>query len=217
MWVCVCSWIQESSNNLQDRDYETAYKVWTGKEVLLIFHGLGITADTFPMLQVSHSSECCLQFTFNMLHSNINWCSYASPVQKGIFIFVCVCLLSRSTLRQCWRRKRGSGWWMGERTLYRFPPSAPTLRLCSRAFLWCWASCFGKTAGYYPLNKLSAVWTSFVFKSWAEFSAGCMIFLYVLEGPGIIFLAHILFTKSFMTVFPLQEILKLMTAEHTAE
>ncbi|XP_058270088.1 Fanconi anemia group J protein isoform X1 [Hemibagrus wyckioides] len=45
------NWIQESSNNLQDRDYETAYKVWTGKEVLLIFHGLGITADTFPVLQ----------------------------------------------------------------------------------------------------------------------------------------------------------------------
>ncbi|KAK3561009.1 hypothetical protein QTP86_023203 [Hemibagrus guttatus] len=45
------NWIQESSNNLQDSDYETAHKVWTGKEVLLIFHGLGITADTFPVLQ----------------------------------------------------------------------------------------------------------------------------------------------------------------------
>ncbi|KAK2831413.1 hypothetical protein Q7C36_016499 [Tachysurus vachellii] len=45
------NWIQESSNNLQDRDYETAYKVWTGKEVLDIFHGLGITAETFPVLQ----------------------------------------------------------------------------------------------------------------------------------------------------------------------
>ncbi|MCJ8740108.1 hypothetical protein PDJAM_G00055150 [Pangasius djambal] len=45
------NWIQESSSTLQDRDYETAYKVWTGKEVLDIFHGLGITADTFPVLQ----------------------------------------------------------------------------------------------------------------------------------------------------------------------
>ncbi|XP_046718916.1 Fanconi anemia group J protein isoform X1 [Silurus meridionalis] len=45
------NWIQESSGILQDRDYETAYKVWTGKEVLDIFHGLGITAATFPVLQ----------------------------------------------------------------------------------------------------------------------------------------------------------------------
>lgn len=45
------NWIQESSSILQDRDYESAYKVWTGKEVLDIFHGLGITADTFPVLQ----------------------------------------------------------------------------------------------------------------------------------------------------------------------
>ncbi|XP_062872398.1 Fanconi anemia group J protein [Trichomycterus rosablanca] len=45
------NWIQESSSTLQERDYETACKVWTGKEVLVIFHGLGITADTFPVLQ----------------------------------------------------------------------------------------------------------------------------------------------------------------------
>ncbi|XP_076832919.1 Fanconi anemia group J protein isoform X2 [Brachyhypopomus gauderio] len=45
------NWIQESSSVLQERDYETACKVWTGKEVLGIFHGLGITADTFPVLQ----------------------------------------------------------------------------------------------------------------------------------------------------------------------
>ncbi|XP_053363401.1 Fanconi anemia group J protein [Clarias gariepinus] len=45
------NWIQESSSTLQDRDYETACKVWTGQEVLDIFHGLGITANTFPVLQ----------------------------------------------------------------------------------------------------------------------------------------------------------------------
>ncbi|KAI4896648.1 hypothetical protein NFI96_029906, partial [Prochilodus magdalenae] len=45
------NWIQESSSTLQERDYESACKVWTGKEVLGIFHGLGITAETFPMLQ----------------------------------------------------------------------------------------------------------------------------------------------------------------------
>ncbi|XP_066534572.1 Fanconi anemia group J protein isoform X2 [Hoplias malabaricus] len=45
------NWIQESSSKLQERDYESACKVWTGKEVLGIFHGLGITAGTFPVLQ----------------------------------------------------------------------------------------------------------------------------------------------------------------------
>ncbi|KAK1785995.1 hypothetical protein P4O66_017747 [Electrophorus voltai] len=45
------NWIQESSSVLQERDYETACKVWTGQEALGLFHGLGITADTFSVLQ----------------------------------------------------------------------------------------------------------------------------------------------------------------------
>ncbi|KAL4647191.1 Fanconi anemia group J protein [Arapaima gigas] len=45
------NWIQESCGALADRDYETSCKVWTGPEVLVIFHGLGITADTFSALQ----------------------------------------------------------------------------------------------------------------------------------------------------------------------
>ncbi|XP_072548054.1 Fanconi anemia group J protein [Salminus brasiliensis] len=45
------NWVQESSSALQERDYETACKVWTGREVLDIFHRLGITAATFPVLQ----------------------------------------------------------------------------------------------------------------------------------------------------------------------
>ncbi|XP_060800008.1 Fanconi anemia group J protein isoform X2 [Neoarius graeffei] len=45
------NWINESSSTLEERDYETACKVWTGKEVLDIFHGLGITADTFAVFQ----------------------------------------------------------------------------------------------------------------------------------------------------------------------
>uniref|UniRef100_A0A8C9VY05 DNA 5'-3' helicase n=1 Tax=Scleropages formosus TaxID=113540 RepID=A0A8C9VY05_SCLFO len=45
------NWIQESCGALSERDYETSCKVWTGAEVLVIFHGLGITADTFSVLQ----------------------------------------------------------------------------------------------------------------------------------------------------------------------
>ncbi|KAI1893387.1 hypothetical protein AGOR_G00123210 [Albula goreensis] len=45
------NWVQESCIALQERDYESSCKVWTGAEVVKIFHGMGITPDTFPMLQ----------------------------------------------------------------------------------------------------------------------------------------------------------------------
>ncbi|XP_029373323.1 Fanconi anemia group J protein isoform X2 [Echeneis naucrates] len=45
------NWIQDSQNQLSDRGYETAGKVWNGKDVLGIFHGLGITAGTFILLK----------------------------------------------------------------------------------------------------------------------------------------------------------------------
>ncbi|KAG5836754.1 hypothetical protein ANANG_G00231920 [Anguilla anguilla] len=45
------NWVQDSCSALQEREYESSCKVWTGTEVLGIFHGLGITPATFPMLQ----------------------------------------------------------------------------------------------------------------------------------------------------------------------
>ncbi|XP_056139365.1 Fanconi anemia group J protein [Lampris incognitus] len=45
------NWIQESQSLLSEQDYESACKVWTGSDILGIFHGLGITADNFGMLQ----------------------------------------------------------------------------------------------------------------------------------------------------------------------
>ncbi|XP_051719265.1 Fanconi anemia group J protein isoform X2 [Ctenopharyngodon idella] len=47
----LANWVQESCNGLEEREYESSCKVWTGTEVLGIFHGLGITADTFSLLQ----------------------------------------------------------------------------------------------------------------------------------------------------------------------
>ncbi|XP_048016397.1 Fanconi anemia group J protein isoform X4 [Megalobrama amblycephala] len=47
----LANWVQESCNALEEREYESSCKVWTGTEVLGIFHGLGITADTFSLLQ----------------------------------------------------------------------------------------------------------------------------------------------------------------------
>ncbi|XP_044057768.1 Fanconi anemia group J protein isoform X2 [Siniperca chuatsi] len=45
------NWIQESQSMMSERGYESACKVWSGKDVLPIFHSLGITADTFSILK----------------------------------------------------------------------------------------------------------------------------------------------------------------------
>uniref|UniRef100_A0A671MU81 DNA 5'-3' helicase n=1 Tax=Sinocyclocheilus anshuiensis TaxID=1608454 RepID=A0A671MU81_9TELE len=47
----LANWVQASCNSLEEREYESSCKVWTGTEILGIFHGLGITADTFSLLQ----------------------------------------------------------------------------------------------------------------------------------------------------------------------
>ncbi|XP_068568453.1 Fanconi anemia group J protein isoform X2 [Cebidichthys violaceus] len=45
------NWIQESQSLMSERGYESASKVWNGKDVLGIFHNMGITADTFSILK----------------------------------------------------------------------------------------------------------------------------------------------------------------------
>ncbi|XP_047450348.1 Fanconi anemia group J protein [Mugil cephalus] len=45
------NWIQESQSLMSERGYESASKVWNGKDILNIFHTLGITADTFNILK----------------------------------------------------------------------------------------------------------------------------------------------------------------------
>ncbi|XP_072249263.1 Fanconi anemia group J protein [Leuresthes tenuis] len=47
------NWIQESQILLSERGFESASKVWNGKDILSIFHSLGITADTFSILKQS--------------------------------------------------------------------------------------------------------------------------------------------------------------------
>ncbi|KAM9852814.1 Fanconi anemia group J protein [Aulostomus maculatus] len=45
------NWIQESQSLMTERGHENACKVWSGKDILGIFHSLGINADTFCMLK----------------------------------------------------------------------------------------------------------------------------------------------------------------------
>ncbi|XP_069390680.1 Fanconi anemia group J protein isoform X2 [Paralichthys olivaceus] len=47
------NWIQESQSLMSERGYETASKVWSGKNVLDIFDTLGITAGTFALLKTN--------------------------------------------------------------------------------------------------------------------------------------------------------------------
>ncbi|KAM9320096.1 Fanconi anemia group J protein [Gastrophryne carolinensis] len=50
--VCysLTNWIKECANQLVEREYESSCKVWNGNEIISIFHGMGITSATFPML-----------------------------------------------------------------------------------------------------------------------------------------------------------------------
>ncbi|XP_064250299.1 Fanconi anemia group J protein isoform X3 [Passer domesticus] len=51
--VCcsLINWLQESSGQLVERAYETACKVWSGKEMLNFLYKMGITGINFPVLQ----------------------------------------------------------------------------------------------------------------------------------------------------------------------
>ncbi|XP_037227472.1 Fanconi anemia group J protein isoform X4 [Falco rusticolus] len=51
--VCcsLTNWLQKSSSQLVERGYETACKVWSGREMLTNLHEMGITGITFPILQ----------------------------------------------------------------------------------------------------------------------------------------------------------------------
>ncbi|XP_072273320.1 Fanconi anemia group J protein isoform X2 [Pyxicephalus adspersus] len=51
--VCysLTNWIKECADLLVEREYESSCKVWNGKEIITIFHDMGITNETFPMLK----------------------------------------------------------------------------------------------------------------------------------------------------------------------
>ncbi|PNJ65688.1 BRIP1 isoform 1 [Pongo abelii] len=51
--VCysLINWLEANSEYLVERDYESACKIWSGNEMLLTLHKMGITTATFPILQ----------------------------------------------------------------------------------------------------------------------------------------------------------------------
>ncbi|XP_016059147.1 PREDICTED: Fanconi anemia group J protein isoform X2 [Miniopterus natalensis] len=51
--VCcsLINWLEANSEHLVERDYESSCKIWSGREMLLNLHKMGITTATFPILQ----------------------------------------------------------------------------------------------------------------------------------------------------------------------
>ncbi|KAM7067532.1 Fanconi anemia group J protein isoform 1-T1 [Molossus nigricans] len=51
--VCysLINWLEANSEHLVERDYESSCKIWSGSEMLLHLHKMGITTATFPILQ----------------------------------------------------------------------------------------------------------------------------------------------------------------------
>lgn len=51
--VCysLINWLEANSEHLVERDYESSCKIWSGNEMILNLHKMGITTATFPILQ----------------------------------------------------------------------------------------------------------------------------------------------------------------------
>lgn len=61
------SWLEANSEHLVERDYESSCKIWSGSEMLLNLHKMGITTDTFPILQVRLFSTCDIYLVYGLV------------------------------------------------------------------------------------------------------------------------------------------------------
>ncbi|XP_075049829.1 Fanconi anemia group J protein homolog [Mixophyes fleayi] len=92
--VCysLTNWIKECTNQLVEREYESSCKVWNGKEILSIFHDMGITNATFPLLQSNLAAVVEKEEKTTMLNGqeNVVTVPTVSPqtqmVMKGLFL-----------------------------------------------------------------------------------------------------------------------------------
>ncbi|XP_041436852.1 BRCA1 interacting helicase 1 L homeolog isoform X2 [Xenopus laevis] len=92
--VCysLTNWIRQCSDQLVEREYEASCKVWNGKEILSIFHDMGITNATFPLLKVNLAAVVEKEEKITMFHGqeNVIKIPTLSPqsqmVLKGLFL-----------------------------------------------------------------------------------------------------------------------------------
>uniref|UniRef100_A0A673B8E6 DNA 5'-3' helicase n=1 Tax=Sphaeramia orbicularis TaxID=375764 RepID=A0A673B8E6_9TELE len=77
---------------MSDRGYESASKVWTGKDVLGIFYSLGITADTFRILKQHLAAVLEKEERVGVVNGKEDWVqlptisSSSSTVLKNLFM-----------------------------------------------------------------------------------------------------------------------------------
>uniref|UniRef100_A0A3Q2XFD4 DNA 5'-3' helicase n=1 Tax=Hippocampus comes TaxID=109280 RepID=A0A3Q2XFD4_HIPCM len=85
-----CSILNQSL--MSDRGYEDACKVWNGKEILSIFHNLGITPDTFRMLKQNLAAVLEKEETVGFVNGKDDMMlvptisSSTSSILKGLFM-----------------------------------------------------------------------------------------------------------------------------------
>ncbi|KAM8976031.1 Fanconi anemia group J protein [Pelodytes ibericus] len=92
--VCysLSNWVKQCSGQLVEREYESSCKVWNGKEILGIFHEMGITNATFPLLQSNLAAVTEKEEKVTMLHGQENvvkiptLSSQSQMVLKGLFL-----------------------------------------------------------------------------------------------------------------------------------
>ncbi|XP_011481284.1 Fanconi anemia group J protein isoform X1 [Oryzias latipes] len=86
------NWIQECQVLLSERGYESASKVWSGKDILGIFYGLGITADTFRILKQNLAAVLEKEERVGLVHGKEDMVqvptisSMTSTVLKNLFM-----------------------------------------------------------------------------------------------------------------------------------
>ncbi|XP_063311363.1 Fanconi anemia group J protein [Pelobates fuscus] len=92
--VCysLSNWMKECSDQLVEREFESSYKVWDGKEILDIFHVMGITNATFPLLLANLAAVTEKEEKVTVIHGqeNVFTIPTVSPptqmVLKGLFM-----------------------------------------------------------------------------------------------------------------------------------
>uniref|UniRef100_W5MCG4 DNA 5'-3' helicase n=1 Tax=Lepisosteus oculatus TaxID=7918 RepID=W5MCG4_LEPOC len=105
------NWLEESRGSLEEREYETACKVWSGREILGIFHGLGITEATFPILQKHLEAVLEKEEKVTLVNGREETTqvpTVSSPTQmvlKGLFM-VLEFLYRYQCRRSCWTGRR---------------------------------------------------------------------------------------------------------------
>ncbi|XP_031728340.1 Fanconi anemia group J protein [Anarrhichthys ocellatus] len=86
------NWIQESQSLMSERGYESACKVWNGKDVLSIFHNMGITAETFSVLKKNLAAVLEKEERVGLINGKEDMvqvptiCSATSIVLKNLFM-----------------------------------------------------------------------------------------------------------------------------------